>query len=333
MNTGRQAHRRVGVRDVARLAGVSAQTVSRVLNDDPRVRDSTRRRVREAMASLDYRVNNAARALGTSRSRTLGIIVSDSALYGPTVGVTALETAARAAGRWIVSAYADATDDASVDDAARHLAAQGVDGVVLVAQNARTAARLDGDRLGVPVIAMHHGVGAGPHAEGARMVVAHLAAIGHRRLARVGGPADWAEEAARATGFDEALAAHGLVATHRWRGNWSAASGARLGSTVAAVLRAADPPTAIVVANDQMALGLMARLQASGCRVPHDVSITGFDDTPETPYYSPPLTSIRVDIAAEARRCVALVLGRDVPAPSRVAARLVVRGSTAAPRG
>ena len=87
---------RVGVREVARAAGVSTQTVSRVINDHPGIRPETRRRVQEAMAALDYRVNNAARALGTRRTRTIGILASDVSMYGPAVGILALEAAARA---------------------------------------------------------------------------------------------------------------------------------------------------------------------------------------------------------------------------------------------
>src|SRR5215211_8876362 len=122
---GRRSHR-VGVREVARAAGVSTQTVSRVINEHPLVRDDTRQRVLDAMDALDYRVNNAARALGTSRTRTIGILVSDASMYGPTVGILALESAARAAGRWVTAAYADARDEASVVAAAQHLTAQGV---------------------------------------------------------------------------------------------------------------------------------------------------------------------------------------------------------------
>src|SRR6478609_194164 len=130
--------RRVGVRDVARLAGVSSQTVSRVINEHPHIRPETRSRVLDAMAALDYRVNNAARALGTRTTRTLGVVASDATLYGPSAGIGALEAAAREVGRWVATAYADAADAASVEGAARHLLGQGVDGIIVVAPHART---------------------------------------------------------------------------------------------------------------------------------------------------------------------------------------------------
>ncbi len=197
--------RRVGVRDVARLAGVSSQTVSRVINEHPHIRPETRTKVLDAMAALDYRVNNAARALGTRTTRTLGVIASDATLYGPAVGIAALEAAARAAGRWVATTYADASDEDSVADAARHLLAQGVDGMIAVAPHARTLDTLAA--AGVPVVALHGGVGAQRQAEGAALAVSHLADLGHRRIARVAGPRDWPEAIARDGGVDEALAA------------------------------------------------------------------------------------------------------------------------------
>jgi hypothetical protein len=213
--------RRVGVRDVARLAGVSSQTVSRVINEHPNIRPETRAKVLDAMAALDYRVNNAARALGTRTTRTLGVIASDAALYGPAVGIAALEAAARAAGRWVATTYADAGDESSVTDAARHLLAQGVDGVIAVAPHARTLDILAA--AGVPVVALHGGIGAQRQAEGAALAVAHLADLGHRRIARIAGPADWPEALARDGGVDDALAARALERGERWAGDWSAA--------------------------------------------------------------------------------------------------------------
>ena len=112
--------------------------MSRVLNDSPSLRAETRQRVLAAMAQLDYRPNNAARALGTSTTRTLGVVATDVTLYGPTVAIAALVTAAREADRWIATAYADAGDDASVEAAVVHVLGQGVDGIVLVAPHART---------------------------------------------------------------------------------------------------------------------------------------------------------------------------------------------------
>jgi DNA-binding LacI/PurR family transcriptional regulator len=325
--------RPVGVRDVARHAGVSTQTVSRVINAHPGIRDETRRRVLDAMATLGYRVNNAARALGTRRTRTLGVIASDATLYGPSAAIAALEAAARRAGLWIATAYADAAVEASVDEALQHLLAQGVDGIILVAPHARTVDALEARVLDVPVVAMHSGAGAERQTAGAALAVAHLAALGHRRIARLGGPPEWLEERSRAAGFDGAIAEHGLAVAGAWAGDWSAAAGERTAAEVARTVRSPDGPTAVVVANDQMALGLVAGLAAAGIRVPDDVSVTGFDDNPDAAFYRPALTTVRLDLAGEAARCVAEAAPTADSAPLPPSApRLIPRASTSAPR-
>ncbi|MFF2631877.1 LacI family DNA-binding transcriptional regulator [Microbacterium sp. NPDC058021] len=324
---------KVGVRDVAALAGVSSQTVSRVLNDHPHIRDETRRRVLEAMATLGYRVNNAARSLGTATTRTLGVIASDATLYGPAVGIAALETAARTAGRWIATAYADAADAASVSAAAEHLLSQGVDGIVVVAPHARTLETLAG--LELPVAELHGGPGAARQGEGAGSAVHHLVDLGHTRIAHLTGPAEWREAAARDAGVRAALAAAGLEPGPRWEGDWSADAGAHRAAEIAAAVRAPGGPTAVVVANDQMALGLMAGLADLGLAVPGDVSVAGFDDNPDAAYYRPALTTVRLDIEGEARRCIGEVLGleaADAPALTPAPPTLVARASTGPPR-
>ncbi|MDT0180595.1 LacI family DNA-binding transcriptional regulator [Microbacterium sp. ARD31] len=322
--------RRFGVRDVARLAGVSTQTVSRVINDHPHIRPETRRRVVEAMVELDYRVNNAARALGTRTTRTLGVIASDATLYGPAVGIAALETAAQEAGRWIATAYADAADAASVIGAARRLLAQGVDGLVVLAPHVRTFEALAASKPGVRLVALHADDAASAQRDGAALAVHHLVELGHRRIARIAGPADWREAAERDVGVRDALDAAALSAELRWEGDWSAASAAALAPAVAETL--AEGVTAVVVANDQMALGLISGLRGLGVDVPGQVSVTGFDDNPDAAFYRPALTTVRLDLVGEARRAVSAVLGQ-APPPSSAPPELVVRASTAPPRG
>lgn len=325
---------RVGVRDVAAAAGVSTQTVSRVINDHPHIRPETRERVVAAMAELGYRVNNAARALGTATTRTIGVVASDTDLYGPAAGIGALERAARSAGRWIATAYADGADAASVTAAADHLLAQGVDGIVVVAPHTAALEALAAASPGVPVVPLHSRVGgAGTPAdgdrgaEGAALAVDHLLDAGHRRIAQLSGPAAWLEAVARDTGAESALARRGLQLAGRWRGDWSAASGAALAPEIATAVGEAGGPTAIVVANDQMALGLVSGLASRGVDVPADVSVVGFDDHPDAAFYRPALTTVRLDIAGEAQRCVRILLGAD-SATGPEPPRLVVRDST-----
>lgn len=301
--------RAVGVRDVAAHAGVSTQTVSRVLNGHPHIRPETRQRVLDAIQALGYRINNAARALGTSTSRTLGVVASDAALYGPAEGVAALETAARAGGRWIATAYADAADASSVEAAVGHLLAQGVDGIVLVAPHTRTLEAATTAAPGVPIVALHGGTGAATQSAGAALAVAHLLDLGHRRIAEVAGPGDWLEATARSRGVTDALDSAGVARAARWEGDWSAAAGYALAEEVVDALGRDQAPTALAVANDQMALGLMAGLRARGVDVPQTVSVVGFDDNPDSAYYLPALTTVRLHLASEARRVVADVVG------------------------
>lgn len=321
--SGEIGTKRIGVREVAAAAGVSTQTVSRVLNDYPGIRDATRERVLAAVASLDYRVNNAARALGTSLTRTVGVVASDAVLHGPSAGIAALERAARARGRWISTAYTDSDDPADIDAAVRHLLDQGVDGIVLVAAHGVTP--LEG--YDVPLVPLYGESGIRQR-DAAALVVDHLADLGHRRLVEVSGPADWREALARTAGVADAVARRGLSLVDRVEGDWSAASGSALAEVVAERVRAGA--TAVAVANDQMALGLVAGLAARGLTVPADVSVAGFDDNPDAAFYAPALTSVRLDVEGEAAYAVAAVLGDDADAPAPPV--LVARASTAPPR-
>lgn len=325
----RNAGERIGVRDVARVAGVSTQTVSRVLNDSPNLREQTRQRVLAAIEELGYRPNNAARSLGTATTRTLGVIATDTTLHGPTVAIAELVRAAAASGRWVSTAYADADDEASVRDAVAHILGQGVDALVLVAPHLLTRQVLESARGGLPLVVMHEGP-PDRQSEAAGLVVEHLVGLGHTRIGRLGGPESWLEETARRRGHDAALASHRLDPGPHWAGDWSAASGAAAAPAVAAAVRTDGGPTAIVVANDQMALGLVAALEREGVRVPDDVSVTGFDDTPDTAFYRPPLTTVRIDVGGEARRCVATALADPTP-PLPHPPHLVERASTAPP--
>ncbi|HAM13727.1 MAG TPA: transcriptional regulator [Microbacterium sp.] len=322
--------RPAGVREVAHLAGVSTQTVSRVINNYPNIRPETRMRVLEAMRALDYRVNNAARALGTASTRTIGVIATDATLYGPTVGIAALAEAAREAGLWIATAYADAGDPAAIDGSIAHVLAQGIDGLVLVAPHARTIERVRQSAADVPVASLHADEGAEAQRAGAALAVAHVIERGHTRIARLAGPEDWLEEAARAEGTTRALTAAGLQETRRWRGDWSARSGYAAAAEIAAAVRAGEV-TAILAANDQMALGLMAGLDAAAIRVPDDLVVVGFDDNPDAAFYAPALTSVRVDVLGDARRCVAAVVGAPSSADAAVGAsapQIIVRASS-----
>lgn len=327
--------RTVGVRDVAALAGVSRQTVSRVLNDHPEVAGETKARVEHALAQLGYRMNNAARALGTRRSRTLGVLASDALQYGPSRSIAAIERSARDAGYWVSAAFADAGDASAVLAAVDHLIAQGVEGIVVVAPHARTLEALDALKIGTPIITLHSS-GRGSRgisvdqAAGARLAVAALADAGHTRIAHLAGPADWLEAESRSEGFATELSERRLVAGPVIMGDWSAASG----YAATAAIRESGV-TAVFAANDQMALGLIGGLHEAGLSVPGDLSIVGFDDIPDAAYYWPQLTTVQQDFDALAHRAVAALVGaRDAAASdlAPVAPVLISRASVAPPR-
>ena len=167
--------------------------------------------------------------------------------------------------------------------------------------------------------------------DAAAIAVDHLLGIGHTRIAHLAGPEDWLEALARAQGFDAALEARRLRPAGVWRGDWTAASGLAAAGEIARIVREGDGPTAVFVANDQMALGLIAGLVDCGLSVPVDVSVVGFDDNPDAAYYRPALTTVRLDIAGEATRCIAELLGSE--APKAPAAPVLVARASSAPRG
>lgn len=325
--------RAVGVRDVAARAGVSRQTVSRVLNEHPDVAPETRERVLAAVVELGYRMNNAARALGTRRSRTIGVLASDTLQYGPSRSIAAIEASARAAGFWVSTAFADSGDVSSVAAAMAHLQAQSVDGLIVFAPHARTLEALDDLDAGVP-LAVLHAAGRGEpglsvdQAAGARAAIRALADSGHRSIAHLAGPADWLEAEARAAGVVAALEERGFPPGLVLEGDWTAKSG----HAAAEVVRDSGV-TAVFAGNDQMALGLIGGLRALGISVPEQISVVGFDDTPDAAYFWPPLTTVRQDFDEPARRAVAAVTGIAAVPADPVAPVLVARDSVAAPSG
>jgi DNA-binding LacI/PurR family transcriptional regulator len=328
------APRAVVMADVARLAGVSQQTVSRVLNDSPHVRPDTRERVREAIRKLEYRPNRLARALVTGRSRTLGVLSFDTTLYGPASTLFAIERAAHEAGYFVSIASLRSLDAASVRSAVERLREQGVDGVLAIAPQVSAAAGLLQAPADVPIVATEAGQpGAVPlvavdQQAGARMATQHLLDLGHRTVWHIAGPRDWLEATDRIAGWRAALEAAGAAAPPPLPGDWSARSGYATAEMLATA-------TAVFAGNDQMALGLLRALHELGRRVPEDISVVGFDDIPEAAYFTPPLTTVRQRFDEIGARALRLLLERIEGGPARsatVAPELVVRESSAPPR-
>ena len=323
--------------DVARLAGVSAQTVSRVLNDHPNVSARARGKVMAAISELGYRPNSAARTLVTRRTRTLGVVSFDTTLYGPASMLHGIERAA--AGTYFVSiASLPALDRASVVGAADRLLEQGVDGIIVVAPMKQVVDACAAIR-GVPLVGVGCG-GSAPfasvavdNAAGAALATRYLLGLGHPTVHHVAGPRTWLDAQERIAGWSAALREAGAAEPGLVAGDWSSASGYRIGQRIAA-----DPEvTAVLCGNDHMALGLLRALAEHGRRVPDDISVVGFDDIPESGYFLPPLTTVRQDFGALGRHAVGVLMSviDGQPAPGtclRVPPPLVDRASTAGPR-
>jgi DNA-binding LacI/PurR family transcriptional regulator len=329
--------RAVVMADVAKLAGVSLQTVSRVINDSPHVREETRERVQDAMRKLEYRPNPVARALVTGRSRTLGVVSFDTTLYGPASTLFGIERAAHEADYFVSIVSLRSLTSAAVVSAVERLRDQGVDGILVVApQESATQALLHLPE-DVPVVAAE----AGPDAsvplvavdqmEGARLATQHLLELGHTTVWHISGPSDWLEAEDRVRGWRQTLDAARVAAPPVLVGDWSARAGHELGRE----LVERDDVTAVFVANDQMALGLLRTLHEAGRRIPGDISVVGFDDIPEAAYFTPPLTTVRQNFNEMGRRSLLLLLeqiesGVRVPRRENVPPELIVRSSTAA---
>jgi DNA-binding LacI/PurR family transcriptional regulator len=324
--------------DVARLAGVSHQTVSRVVNGQTNLRPATRERVLEAIRQLGYRPNTAARSLVTRRSGTIGVIGSKSGFWGPSTVHRAIQAAGREAGYFVSSANLQSLTRTEFTDAMNHLRDQHVEGIVLIAatDDAVEAARTQVDQ-GVPVVVVEGDeakaswtVGVDQVA-GAELGTRHLIELGHHDVLHLAGPTSWTEARARLRGYRNAMYTAGLRPLRHLEGDWSARSGYEAGREVAG----RSDVTAVFCANDQMALGLLLSLSEAGRSVPGDVSVVGFDDIPEAAYLIPPLTTVRQDFAAVGQRAIEILRAAIAgdPTPARlIGPELIVRSSSVPPR-
>jgi DNA-binding LacI/PurR family transcriptional regulator len=324
--------------DVARLAGVSHQTVSRVLNDHPNVREQTRLRVRAAIAELGYRPNRAARALVTGKSQLIGVVAQNSTLYGPASLLAAFEQAAAEAGFAVSVGSVGRLDRESIAGAVERHLDQRVAGLVVIAPVASADDALEDMPAGVPLVTIDgdprraHALVIVDQAAGARLATERLLAAGHRTVWHVSGPADWYDAAGRIEGWRAALEDAGAEVPPLVPGDWSAASGYDAGQMLARM----PEVTAVFTANDHQALGLLRAFSERGRKVPEDVSVVGFDDVPEAAFFIPPLTTVRPAFGAVAHAGLDLLLAQitaETTTPERVviAPTLVDRASVAPP--
>lgn len=340
---GREAGRREGGRpsiyDVAEVAGVSHQTVSRVLNGHTNIRESTRERVQRAIEEVGYTRNSIARALATSRTKRIGVLVDSAVEFGPGSTVRGVEAAARATGYTVTTASVGEDARSGVGDGVEYLMTQGVEAMCVIAPRSSSLAALRESSPRVPTLVVAADAGDGilsvsvDQRKGASEAVQHLVDQGHTRIRHLAGPLDWLDARERERAWRSTLERAGIEIVEPGVGDWSSDAGYRY------ALESPDlgTGTAVFVANDQMALGVIHGLHDRGLRVPEDVSVVGFDDLPDARHFLPPLTTVRQDfhaLGATILRLLVRALERDGSVDGATTpAELVVRESTAPPRG
>ncbi|MFJ2114829.1 LacI family DNA-binding transcriptional regulator [Streptomyces sp. NPDC087850] len=328
--------------DIARRAGVTKGAVSFALNNRPGVSEPTRRRVLAIAEELGWQPNSAARALSDGRAGAFGLVIDRPA---HTLGLEPffMQLVSGIQSELITDAtplvFTMAEDQAAEIALYRSWWARRlVDGVFLVDLQAEDARIPVLEELGMPAVVIGAPVGTGglpavwsDDAAAVTTVVRHLAGLGHRRLARVGGPARLRHTAIRAAAFDAAVRERGLTGC-TVEGDYSGERGA---AATRELLGAAGPPTAILYDNDVMALSGLTTAQSLGLRVPADVSIVAWDDSALCELVRPPLTALSRDIAGygahAARRLREAAGGLAVGDLEDPAPRLTLRGSVAPP--
>jgi DNA-binding LacI/PurR family transcriptional regulator len=336
--TDRQAQRPVVMADVARRAGVSQQTVSRVLNGHPNVSATTKADVLAAIRDLGYRPNVAARTLVTGKTNVLGVISFDTTLYGPASMLYGIERAAHP-DYFVGIASLQAFDRRSLTQAVDRFLGQAVAGIIVIAPQSDGVDTLAGLASRVPLVAVGCGATATvpsvkiDNVAGAAMATRHLLDLGHRTVYHISGPDSWLDGRDRLDGWRQALRAAGVPEPETCRGDWSARSGYEIG------LRMATQPevTAVFCANDSMALGFLRAAAERGRDLPRDLSVVGFDDVPEAAYFWPPLTTVRQDFGALGAQALQLLLdqiavgGGEVQPVPPILPELLPRFSSAPP--
>jgi LacI family transcriptional regulator len=294
---------RVTLKDVASIADVSIQTVSRVVNNHPDVAPDTRKRIQDVIAQVGYRPNILARSLISQRSFTLGVVIAGLKLTGPLTVLNGITTAAEKAryALMLMELPSYTTDDIEmIFDA---LLSRQVDGIIWavpeVEENRLWISKFPENQHfplvyltmqpqeGVTVVAINNYLGG-------QLATKHLLEQGYRHIGHIAGPLDWWESRERMMGWEDTLKEAGVEVTdqHWVMGDWSPASGAE---GVQLLLDRYPKMDAIFVGNDQMALGVLHVLLAQGLRVPEDIGLVGFDDIQEAAHYWPSLTTIKQD--------------------------------------
>lgn len=294
---------RVTIKDVAAAAGVSTQTVSRVINDRPDVADATRKNVTEIIERLGYRPSALARSMIRRRSYTLGVVTAGLKYIGPSRVLHGITDAAEQEGYGLLLKQLPSFGSTAVESILDRLVERRVEGVIWsvpeVGDN-HVWLHEYASRLNVPIVVTSTRLQPETYVvdidnyEGGQLATRHLIAQGYRHIGHISGPMDWWEAQQRKAAWADVLAESGLrVDPATWTaGNWSSASGHRAAQQLFDQYPEMD---AVFVANDQMALSVLQLAAERGIRVPEDLGVVGFDGIPEAPYFSPSLSTIDQD--------------------------------------
>lgn len=286
--------------DVAEYAGVSYQTVSRVINQASHVSEKTRLHVEAAMTALNYVPNRVAQQLAGKLSQTIGLATTNLSLHAPSQIVAAIKSKASELGFHVVISMIEQPGLDASKSAILNLLSQRVDGLIvnipLEDEHAKAIQKVCGDTpalfLDVSPTLAANSIIFDPFA-GAQLGIDHVVNLGHRNIALLTGPQTSVSARLRFEGWQQALDAHGLTAQAVMEGDWSSLSGYEQISRF--LHMRTEIPTALIVGNDQMALGALRALSEYGLNVPGDVSVVGYDDTEDSACFIPPLTTIKQD--------------------------------------
>jgi len=307
-----RSSKRITIRDVAAAAGVSHQTVSRVLNNRPDVAEETRLRVLRVIEELEYQPSAIARSLTRQRSLTLGIVAAGLKYVGPSFTLNGITKQAEELGYNLLLKELPDFFANNVQPLLNSLLERRVDGIIwAVPEVGENRAWLE-DQLGglhAPVIflTMEHRPGVSIVAidnyAGGRMATEHLLEQGYRHIGHISGPLDWWEARQRKAGWRDALLAAGVsdADLHGEEGNWSSASGER---AIVRLLESYPEMDAVFVGNDQMALSVLQTACRRGISVPQELGVVGFDGLADTAHYWPPLTTVYQDQQSLGRTAV-----------------------------
>ncbi|ALV46714.1 LacI family transcriptional regulator [Arthrobacter alpinus] len=326
------------IRDVAGVAGVSPQTVSRVLNGHHSLRPATRDRVQAAIVQLGYHRNYAARSLSTGRTQIIGLVLFNTDSYARSTVVSSIEIAAAQLDHSVICAPISSMDDHAIETAVQGLVDRGADGIILAVPMIHSSPVVERIGTTTPIVTLD-----GSRTESSELLVIdqalvaelatqHLLDLGHETVWHLAGPQNWIEAYDRSEGWRTTLERAGKAAPPELQGDWSPAAGYKNGLIAARI----PDLTAMFVSSDEMAFGLLRALHESGKRIPQDISIVSVDNIALAEFSYPSLTTVAQPFKTIGKLAVQRLLHRLDPArgelpPVALVPELIVRNSTGAP--